>query len=86
MTLALRLGRTVEELLSTLTARELKMWIEYDRISPIGDHRGDVQAALIASSVYQSQGGKANLDDLVLRWGAPAEEEVSSLEEWMSCL
>jgi hypothetical protein len=31
MTLALRLGRTLHELRSTLTASELKMWIAYDR-------------------------------------------------------
>jgi len=36
MSLALRLGRTLHELRQTLTASELKMWIEYDRISPIG--------------------------------------------------
>ncbi|KAB0987883.1 phage tail protein, partial [Cronobacter sakazakii] len=32
MTLALRLGRTLDELKQTLTARELRMWIEFDRI------------------------------------------------------
>ncbi|STQ81141.1 Uncharacterised protein [Hafnia alvei] len=40
MTLALRLGRTVHELTQTITASELKMWIEFDRLSPIGDKRG----------------------------------------------
>ncbi len=69
MTLALRLGRTVHELTQTITASELKMWIEFDRLSPIGDKRGDIQAALVASSVYRSQGGKATLDDMLLRWG-----------------
>ncbi|WP_231359852.1 DUF4035 domain-containing protein [Escherichia coli] len=45
MSLALRLGRTLHELRQTLTASELKMWIEFDRISPIGDWRADAQAA-----------------------------------------
>uniref|UniRef100_UPI00293B894F phage tail assembly protein T n=1 Tax=Escherichia coli TaxID=562 RepID=UPI00293B894F len=48
MSLALRLGRTLHELRQTITASELKMWIEFDRISPIGDWRTDAQAAQIS--------------------------------------
>jgi hypothetical protein len=58
LTLALRLGRTLHELRSTLTASELKMWIAYDRVSPIGDWRGDVQAAQISAAAFNAQGGK----------------------------
>ncbi|EIZ2463202.1 DUF4035 domain-containing protein, partial [Cronobacter sakazakii] len=45
MTLALRLGRTLHELKQTMTASELRMWIEFDRQNPISDRRGDIQAA-----------------------------------------
>lgn len=87
MSLALRLGRTVQELRQTLTASELKMWIAYDRISPVGDWRGDVQAAQVATSAINAQGGKATLDDLLLKWGPQEETEaVSEMEEWMSGL
>ncbi|TBM29672.1 phage tail assembly protein T [Hafnia alvei] len=88
MTLALRLGRTVHELTQTITASELKMWIEFDRLSPIGDKRGDIQAALVASSVYRSQGGKATLDDMLLRWGLQPEEDDggSGLEDFLEKL
>ncbi len=88
MSLALRLGKTVHELTQTMTASELKMWIEYDRLSPIGDRRGDIQAALVASSVYRSQGGKATLDDLLLRWGAQEEEDDggAGLEDFLAKL
>lgn len=86
MSLALRLGRTLHELRETLTASELKMWIEYDRISPIGDWRSDAQAAQIASAVFNSQGGKTELKDLLLQWGPREEAEASELEEWMSGL
>ena len=88
MTLALRLGRTVHELTQTITASELKMWIEFDRLSPIGDKRGDIQAALVASSVYRSQGGKATLDDMLLRWGPQPEEDDggSGLEDYLEKL
>ncbi|MGY2800327.1 hypothetical protein ACVWV0_004603 [Ewingella americana] len=81
------MGRTVHELRQTLTASELKMWIAYDRLSPIGDWRGDVQAAQVATSVINAQGGKLGINDVLLKWGQSAEEgEISELEEWMGGL
>jgi hypothetical protein len=68
MTLALRLGKTLAELDSQLTARELYLWMAYDKISPIGDRRYDIHAAQIASAVYQSRGVKASMADMVLDW------------------
>lgn len=78
MTLALRLGRTLYELKQTLTARELRMWIEFDRINPISDRRGDIQAAQISASVLNSQGAKVSMDDVILQWNAPEQEESSA--------
>lgn len=88
MSLALRLGRTLHELRSTITASELKMWIAYDRMSPIGDWRGDVQTAQISAAAFNALGGKANMADLLLKWGGEEEggEETSELEKWMSDL
>jgi len=87
MSLALRMGRTVSELRATITASELKMWIAYDRLSPIGDWRGDVQAAQVSTAILNAQGGKATIDEMLLRWGkAEEEEEISGFEEWMSGL
>lgn len=87
MSLALRLGRTVHELRQSLTASELKLWIAYDRLSPIGDWRGDIQSAQVATAVLNSQGGKFSLDDTLLKWGLSEEtEEISGLEEWISGL
>lgn len=68
MSLALRLGKTLAELRQSLTASELLMWIEYDRISPIGDIRGDIQAAQISAAVFNSQGAKTGIDDVLLQW------------------
>lgn len=45
------------------------MWIEFDRQSPVGDIRGDIQAAQIVSALYGAQGVKVLLDDAILRWG-----------------
>ena len=81
------MGRTVHELRQTLTASELKMWIAYDRLSPIGDWRGDVQAAQVATAAINAQGGKLGINDVLLKWGQSAEEgEISELEEWMGGL
>lgn len=87
MTLALRLGRTLKEIRETLSASELKMWIAYDRLSPIGDFRGDIQAAQISAAVLNSQGDKTTISDLQLKWGeAEEEKETSGLEVWMAGL
>ncbi|EMV7410153.1 DUF4035 domain-containing protein [Enterobacter soli] len=69
MSLALRMGRTLSELRQSMAASELLMWIEFDRQSPVGDIRGDIQAAQIVSAIYGSQGAKVQLDDAILRWG-----------------
>lgn len=87
MSLALRLGRTLHELRQSLTASELKMWIAYDRFSPIGDWRGDIQAAQISAAVLNAQGGKATISELQLKWGQTEEEvEISGLEDWIGAL
>ena len=87
MTLALRLGRTLDELKQTLTARELRMWIEFDRINPISDRRGDIQAAQISAAVLNSQGAKVSMDDVMLQWNATEQEESSAgLEGFFAAL
>lgn len=87
MSLALRMGRTLQELRQAITASELKMWIEFDRISPVGDWRQDAQAAQIAVATLNSQGGKFTIPDVMLKWGEQEEDgEISKLEEWMSGL
>ncbi|WP_144817380.1 DUF4035 domain-containing protein [Enterobacter sp. DE0047] len=87
MTLALRLGRTLDELKQTLTARELRMWIEFDRINPISDRRGDIQAAQISAAVLNSQGAKVSMDDVILQWNAPEQEESNDgLEGFFAAL
>lgn len=87
MSLALRMGCTLHELRQTITASELKMWIEFDRISPIGDWRTDAQAAQIAVATLNAQGGKFTIPDVMLKWGEQEEgADVSELEEWMSSI
>ena len=87
MSLALRMGRTLHELCKTLTASELKMWIAFDNVSPIGDWRGDVQAAQVSTAALNAQGAKVSISEMILKWGESEEEaEISGLEEWMGGL
>lgn len=87
MSLSLRLGRTLNELRQTLTASEMKMWLAYDRISPIGDWRGDVRAAQISAAVINAQGGKVSLSELILKYAPEAgKENISDMEKWISGL
>lgn len=73
MSLALRMGKTLSELRQSMSASEMMMWAEYDRISPVGDVRSDIQAAQIVSAIYGSQGAKVSLDEATLKWSGEPE-------------
>lgn len=75
MSLALRMGRTLSELQGVMSASELRLWAEFDKHSPIGDIRGDIQAAQIATAVFNAQGCKATMSDMLLRWQRNHDEE-----------
>ena len=75
MTLALRLGKTLEELGQCMTARELMLWIAFDRQSPIGDQRGDILHANSAAAICQALGAEVKLGELQVKWGAAGGEE-----------
>lgn len=49
------------------------MWVEFDRQSPVGDIRGDIQAAQIVSAVYGSQGVKVSIDEAVIQWAGEVD-------------
>ncbi len=75
MSLALRMGRTLSELQGVMSASELRLWAEFDKHSPIGDIRGDIQAAQIATAVFNAQGSKATMSEMLLRWQRDHVEE-----------
>lgn len=57
--LAGHLGYTVGELLARIGSRELSEWAAYEQITgPLDGRRGDVQAAIVAATVANSQRGK----------------------------
>ncbi|EOX8194307.1 TPA: DUF4035 domain-containing protein [Escherichia coli] len=45
------------------------MWMEFDRVSPLGDERGDIRNAQIVKAVYGAQGMNVSLEDAMLYWG-----------------
>ncbi|WP_269450589.1 phage tail assembly protein T [Xenorhabdus poinarii] len=45
-----------------------------------------MQAAQIASAVYQSQGAKIGLNDALLKWGNTNEETADDLENFFTNL
>ncbi len=57
MRLALRLGRTLSELRHSLSASEAMMWMEFDRVSPLGDERGDIRNAQYRESGFRGHRG-----------------------------
>ncbi len=50
------------------------MWMEFDRVSPLGDERGDIRNAQIVKAVFGAQGMNVALKDAMLCWG---EDEIS---------
>lgn len=51
MRLALRLGRTLEELLAGISSEELSLWMAFDDIEPLGDVRMDLGFGVVASTL-----------------------------------
>lgn len=71
--LAAHLGTTVAELLARVSSRELTEWMAYEKISgPLGGRRLDVVAAIVASTVLNTNRRKGTApikpDDMIPRW------------------
>ncbi len=50
----------VKEAQQKIDSREFSEWIAYDRISPIGDDRWDIVAAIVADAAHTAFGGESN--------------------------
>lgn len=76
----------VAELLARVTATELAEWAAYERVAgPLGAARSDLQAAIIASTVANSNRGKkgrrADPADFIPKWDRkPAQSWEQQLE------
>lgn len=78
LTLALRLGMTLQDLRQSMSVEELFLWMAYNQESPLSDTRGDIQASIVAASVFQAQGAKVSAVDLLPKW---KEEPVAVVDE-----
>ena len=74
LTLALRLGKTLQEICNQLSAEELFLWQAYDRESPLSDQRADVLAAITAAASFQARGAKVSALDLLPKWRTEPQE------------
>lgn len=87
MKLALRLGRTLQELRNEMSAEELRLWIAFNEISPIGDERSDIQTAIMAAAPLQAQGAKISAVDMLPTWveqpDLSVEDEVEAGEQML---
>ncbi len=79
---------TREEMLETMSARELVAWRMYDELEPIGEPRADLRAALLLNlfqNVHRKEGSKpVELDQSLLQTPdalvKPKTEEEKELE------
>jgi len=81
--LALALGRTVRELLQTLTLKELQQWIQFYNIDPWGDQRADWRAGqlcALTANMWRKKSDKAlTPSDFMLK--AETDEERAKRAE-----
>lgn len=69
-----------------MPASELYLWVAYDKVSPIGDERSDIQAAQISSAIYQSQGAKISLKDTLLQWKQCPKDEIEGAHDFFQSI
>ncbi|WP_087677043.1 phage tail assembly protein T [Escherichia coli] len=69
-------------------AGEGMMGVEFDRVSPLGDERGDIRNAQIVKAVFGAQGMNVALKDAMLCWGEdedkPEVDPFAALEDALS--
>jgi hypothetical protein len=92
ITLALRFGRTPDELERALTARELIELQAFDQGSPLSEWRGDFNAASIVSAIYRAAGAKGvKVSDCMPPWqlsetGKSRQQPASGIAAFKSFL
>jgi hypothetical protein len=77
--LALRLGRTVSELLDTIDAAELQEWFAFYELDPWTTDRQDAHAAMICSTIARVNGADLPPSAFMPEYGP--EPEPKSDEE-----
>jgi len=84
MRLALRMGRTLRELLASIDSRELTLWAAFDRLEPFGGDAEDYRAALAASVTYnmnRGQGRPARHPLDFIPWSEHSKQQIIVLKD-----
>lgn len=78
------LGRSVEELLHTVSARELQDWIAYWNVEPWGAYRDNLHMATLAALTFNVNRGKGERskkpEDFMYREQVVADDELKTLK------
>jgi hypothetical protein len=82
---------TVAEMLERISASELTDWLAYERIAgPLGPERGDVQAAVIASTIANVNRGKRGKifkpKDFMPQWSRPGARTPDAMRSMLVAL
>ncbi len=78
------MGRTVEELLLTMSAKELTEWMAFSTIEPFGEERADFRAGSIVHAVvspHLKKGKKLTLKDCMLNFEPKKKQTASEIEQ-----
>ncbi|KAB1593802.1 DUF4035 domain-containing protein [Burkholderia cepacia] len=81
MTLALRLSRTLAELRAQISSGEFELWKQFDSESPISDDRYDLHAAMVSSAVFQAQGAKVKIADMMPSWTGDSADDRDAADD-----
>ena len=78
--MAQKLGRTVSELLSSITQQELAMWSAY-YAEPRGCDKTTLQVAQLTSVFANINGNDTTIDDFLFDFSGKRKEEKLTMEE-----
>ena len=84
--LALHLGGTVAELKERMSSSEFTAWMCYYKMTPFGDDREDLRAALVAYTVAattpRKRGAKPiKMQDFVLEFGERKQQSIEEMQQ-----
>jgi uncharacterized protein DUF4035 len=74
----------VEELLRTISSEEIVEWAAYYSLDPFGAKRGDMQAAIVASTmanIHAKKGHRFTPADFMPRFGEPEKTATMTADE-----
>ena len=81
------MGRTINELMSTMSAPEYGRWMAYYQVEPWGSERWDIQFAVLASVIANAsapkKSGQWTASDFMLFAGTPRKQTGDDMEALM---